>query len=339
MNKKQTIGFAVLSLVSIGSAQAANLIDTPNTQLALGGNVFGLMYAQKGQNIDATSVEISLDGKHKLRDGLYALGYVEQGLASFNSDGGTNKIKKAFVGLKSTRYGEVTLGKQDGSTNEIANFTNVLPIYGGSANNNIDVGDRSNGMVAYQNKLGGLSLFANYRFIGATTDDTAGKGESFAAKYDWKSGMSVGMGYAQQKNDQTRATDNWMFATSYTNDRWYLAALYSMGHQNTDNQYGSDSAQFGQVQRYQGYEAVVQYYVMPKWQLGTAYNLGYYQGNTRHSNRTQFVNYVAFNSTYNFNDSFSLYASYMLNLLNYHDTTMSKINTGNQLALGAEYYF
>ena len=78
---------------------------------------------------------------------------------------------------------------------------------------------------------------------------------------------------------------------------------------------------------------------MPKWQLGTAYNVGYYRGNANDSKRTQYVNDIAVNTTYNFNDAFSLYASYLVNLLSSHATTMSQIDTGNQLAIGAEYYF
>lgn len=321
-------------------SHAGTLIySNQQTQLKLDGNIQALAYAQKGQTLDDSSVEVALDGKTKLNDQWDAIGYAEQEYAAFNNDGGTNETKKAFVGLSSKTYGEITYGKQDGSTNEIANFTNVMPIYGGSANNNIDVGYLVGENLAYQNTLGPVDVYANYSFnTQGNADNTTEQGGSVAAIYNLPHGFALGAGYARQKNFGSQDTDNIMAALSYTSPQWYLAALYSTGKQNTNNQYGADSSQYNKVAKYNGYEAVAQYNVTPKLQFGTAYNYGTYKNLNAKGGHIDFVNYLDLNTTYNFNSKVSVYASYMINFLNAKDTQISQISGENQVGLGMTYY-
>ncbi len=338
---KTKVSLIVLSSLMLApSAYASTVLFSNNqTQVKLDGNIQALAYINKGQALDDSSVEVALHGKTKLNDQWDAVGYAEQEYAGFNNDGGTNKTKKAFVGVSSPVYGQITYGKQDGSTNEIANFTNVMPIYGGSANNNIDVGDLINQSVAYQNTLGPVSVYANYSFnTKGTAANPDEQGGSVAAIYALPHGFSVGAGYASQKNFGTKDTSSAMLAASYSSPKWYLSALYSTGKQNTNNQYGADSAQYGKVANYQGYEAVAQYNLTSKWQLGTAYNYGTYKNLSDTNNRIEFVNYLDLNTTYNFNSQFSAYASYMVNFLNAKNTQISKISGENQIGLGMTYY-
>jgi predicted porin len=143
-----------------------------------------------------------------------------------------------------------------------------------------------------------------------------------------------------------------MTGMSYSADNLYLAALYNTGKMNIAQNSGYNGTNsFGvdfdkaignsYLHDYQAYELVAQYFVMPKWQIGTAYNYGQFKG-TQTTGHVQYANYLALNTTYFFNKNFQTYLSYNINFLNDKSASYaSNPNTAkqNQVAIGATYYF
>lgn len=319
-------------------------INTPSK------TVNGVKLPGSGSTVDDSSVKVALQGSHEIRPGLKVLGFWKEEFAAFNNDGGANTTNQAFAGVDSSTYGQLTYGRMPGAVDHIKNFTNTFPIWGSSANNNVYVGNEANGMIGYQNTLGNLTVYANYRLT--NKPDTAANGNAHAKNgyagsfiYNFQNGFAVGAGYARQKNtdwvidginSKMKDTDNTMIAASYTNPSWYLAALFSTGHQDTSDQFnklGYDN----QVKPYNGYELVAQYWMNPNWQVGTTYNLGNYRD--MHGHHYDYVNYLDFNVTYAVQQNFKAYASYMWNLINNNTTETTGVSNADQIGLGMTYYF
>ncbi len=371
MNKKLiALAVAAASLAVAGTASAAQIYSDNNTTVNFGGHVDARLYLNDNHHeqshaaTDGSRVRIHVNGKTQLTDNLYGIGYAQYNLGSFNNNGGSNYIRQAYAGIGSNTWGQVTYGKQYGALNNIANFTNVMPVYGGYANNRLGTGGRINDQIAYQGTFGGLSVAANYRLDpgsatpSSSTDSntyaTAGvkNGYGLSAIYNFNNGFAVGMGYGSQKETQGVSTKlnhstNYMFGTSYSTDNLYLAGLYTTGkmlpsHNSGANDFGSAVNTLGSgVHDFQGYELVAQYFVMPKWQLGTAYNYSQFDGGNK-VNHVQAANYLDLNTTYYFNKNFQAYLSYNINFLNDKSAAYASspnIAKQNQVAMGATYYF
>lgn len=368
MNKKLiALAVAAASMAVAGTANAAQIYSNNNSTLNLGGYVQGRMYLQDNHHeqnhaaIDGSEVRVHISGKTQLNDSLYGIGYFQYNLARFNNNGGDNYVRQAYAGVGSNTWGQLTYGKQYGALNNIANFTNVMPVYGGYANNRLATGGRINDQIAYQGTFGGLDVAANYRLDPGSADANSNNpdahplvknGYGLSAIYNFNNGFAVGMGYGSQKektsstNDKSLHSTNYMFGTSYSTDNLYLAGLYTTGkmlpaNNSGANDFGSTVHTLGAgVHSYAGYELVAQYFVMPKWQLGTAYNYGHFNGGK--AGHIQYANYLDLNSTYYFNKNLQAYVSYNINFLNDKSAAYaSNANSAkqNQVAVGATYYF
>ena len=361
--KKTTIAALIsgLSLMATAPAYANVVLYNQNgTILSTFGHMQGIAINTpsqtiNGQNIssstvDDSSVKVALQGSHQINSNLKVLGFWKEEFAAFNNDGGANTTNQAYAGIDSTQYGQLIYGRLPGAVDHIKAFTNTFPIWGSSANNNVYVGNEANGMLGYQNTLGHFTVYANYRLT--NKPDTAANGNAHAktgyaasAIYNFDNGFAVGAGYTRQKNtdwningatSKMKDTDNTMLAASYSNTSWYLAALLSVGHQDTSDQFGQKSAFANKVKPYEGYELVAQYLMTPNWQLGTTYNMGDYRDLNTH---LDYVNYLDFNVTYTVQQNFKAYASYMWNLINDKTAQEGDFSNANQIGLGMTYYF
>ncbi len=375
MNKKLiALAVAAASLAVAGTANAAQIYSDNNTTVDLGGYVQARAYLQDNHHenrhsaLDGSEVRVHINGKTQLTDNLYGIGYFQYQLADFNNNntGTTNQVRQAYAGIGSNTWGQVTYGKQYGALNNIANMTNVMTVYGGYARNRLSTGGRINDQIAYQGTFGGLSVGANYRLdpgSDANTTDLTKNGYGLSAIYSFNNGFAVGMGYGSQKEAASAEKDakvdhstSYMVAASYSADNLYLAGLYNTGKMNVQNNAGfngnsGNNYSWGidfpngiggnMMSDYQAYELVAQYFVMPKWQIGTAYNYGQFKG-TQATGHVQYANYLALNTTYFFNKNFQTYLSYNINFLN--DKSASYATNPNdakenQVAIGATYYF
>ena len=379
MNKKLiALAVAAASLAVAGTANAAQVYSDNNTTVNFGGHVDARLYLNDNHHeqshaaTDGSRVRIHVDGKTQLTDNLYGIGYAQYNLGRFNNNGGDNNIRQAYAGIGSNTWGQITYGKQYGALNNIANFTNVMTVYGGYARNRLATGGRINNQIAYQGTFGGLSVAANYRLDPGNNpnqeNDFVQNGYGLSAIYNFNNGFAIGMGYGSQKERQQLGYDqqgnpiynseknvhatSYMTGMSYSADNLYLAALYNTGKMNIAQNSGYNGTNsFGvdfdkaignsYLHDYQAYELVAQYFVMPKWQIGTAYNYGQFKG-TQTTGHVQYANYLALNTTYFFNKNFQTYLSYNINFLNDKSASYaSNPNTAkqNQVAIGATYYF
>ena len=368
MNKTLiAIAVAAAAMTVAGTANAAQIYSNNNTTLNLGGYIQAQAQMNHDSKVDNTSdaseVRLHLSGKTQINDDLYGIGYFSYNVGDFDSDGDGNYTRQAYAGIGSNTWGQITYGKQYGALNNISNFTDVMPVFGGYANNLLPSNNRINNNIAYQGTFGGLNVYANYRLNpgSATTTDVGDfanhqyvkNGYGLAGTYTFSNGFAFGMGYSGQNNANAFAGNttnptgkhsaNYQFGASYTTENLYLAGLYTTGKmdtaQNSNSGYQVFNPGFGMqgVHDFQGYELVAQYYVMPKLQVGAAYNYGAFDGASK--SHVQYANLLDLNVNYNLTTNFQAYLSYNINFLNDYSAKVSGISQENTVGVGATYNF
>ncbi|KAE8177000.1 porin [Photobacterium carnosum] len=351
---KNLIALAVAAATFSGAASAATVYSDDTSSLAIGGRVEARAQGLNGNINDTSRVRLNIDANTKINDDLTAIGFWEREFKTqeattadydndYNeADGETSYNRYLYVGVKSNTYGQIVYGKADGSLGMLTDFTDIMEYYGNEAGNKIAASDRTSNNLAYTGIFGGLTVKANYVANGkADESDVNTTGFSTAAKYDFNNGLAMGVGYGQQKNQDTNYKQNLdanqTFASvSYTMGDLYVAGLYQYAR-NVGYLYSTADTTNTD---YQGF-SLASSYTINKVVLRSTYN---FMENTDSNNKM--ANALDFDATYFFTSNFRAYAGYTINLLDKANAekisgtaTPAAYLYDDQFALGARYDF
>ncbi|ELI6447707.1 porin [Photobacterium damselae] len=352
---KNILALAVAAAAFSGAVSAAQVYSDDTSSLAIGGRVEARAHGLNGDVNDTSRVRINIDAKTQINDDLYAVGFFEREFKTDQSstakageqndknkaDGETSYNRYLFAGIGSKTYGQLVYGKADGALGMLTDFTDIMEYYGNEAGAKIAAADRTSNNLLYTGNFGGLTVKANYVANGkADESDANTTGYSFATKYDFNNGLAMGIGYGQQKNQDTNKVKdlnaNQTFASaSYTMGNLYVAGLYQYAR-NVGYLYNH---QDNKNTDYQGFSLATAY-TLNQLVLRSTYN---YMEKTTDAN-VKMANALDFDASYFFTPNFRVYAGYTINLLDKADAT--KINSApeayqydDQYALGARYDF
>ncbi|CAB3745667.1 porin [Paraburkholderia humisilvae] len=214
--KKMTVGLAMAGLFA-GHAYAQSsitLYGIIDEGITYTNNQAGHSTWQQTDGAINTS-RWGLRGSEDLGDGLKAIFTLENGFNASNGtlrQGGREFGRQAFVGLGSSRYGTLTLGRQYDS---VVDYLGPLALtgtqYGGTFfahpfdNDNLDNDFRVNNSVKYQSPdFRGLHFGALYSFSNAAGDFANNRAYSFGASYAF-SGLTFSAAYLQINQNLTSA--------------------------------------------------------------------------------------------------------------------------------------
>jgi GBP family porin len=152
-----------------------------------------------------------LRGSEDLGGGLKAIFTLENGFNIANGNLGQNSRlfgRQAFVGLSSSQYGAVTLGRQyDSVVDYVGPLAATGSQFGGTIaahpfdNDNLDNTLRINNSVKYTSaNYGGFTFGGLYGFSNTADGFSNNRAYSFGASYNY-GGLNVGAGYLQLNND------------------------------------------------------------------------------------------------------------------------------------------
>ena len=207
MLKKVVVGSAVL-LASAGAfAQSAvTLYGTLDEGLTYLNNVNGKpVWQMESGNLWGTN--FGMKGTEDLGGGMKAVFQLETGFdinSGRLSQGGLLFGRQAYVGLGSTKYGTVTMGRQYDSMSDVLGQYSSCWIYGGSGfhfndNDNVCQSVRFNNVIKYVSpSLGGVIVNA---MIGLGNQSSFAQNRTYAIGANYATGgLNVGAGYLESNN-------------------------------------------------------------------------------------------------------------------------------------------
>ncbi|MCR6554105.1 porin, partial [Aeromonas sp. CPF2-S1] len=244
---------------------------------------------------DASYLRLHIAGETKIDEDLTAFGFAEYNLPVSGSD--NDELRYAYAGIKHDRFGAFSYGRQDGLfTKAVNNYTDVLPEWGGDGlgkDTEVFGTGRTNGLAQYMYNWQGLTLGAQFtgnndpqnasrseRVGPNSTWSPKGSSEGYAlsANYDFNMGLSLGAAYNQAGKTDEQAenvsfggdSDAKLFGVGakYAVGNLYMAATYSHGE---DHLFVDTGSLRGYAEKMDGYEAVVQYNITPKFKPSLAY--------------------------------------------------------------------
>jgi predicted porin len=208
-------------LVDLGVDYASNVIGGANGQPVPGG---GNHLIQMQSGVPAGS-RWGIRGNEDLGNGLSAIFKLESGFDAANGTlggGGLAFSRNAYVGLKSTQFGQITLGKQWDATVDVVEPFSLNYSYGGwyfshpNDMDNLDNGFPVNNAIKYVSpKIAGLQFEGHYSLGGQAGQFSNDASYSAAASYELGS-FSAGVGYLRVNNPIT-AVDGYGSGGSYVN--------------------------------------------------------------------------------------------------------------------------
>ncbi|WP_042300792.1 porin [Paraburkholderia kururiensis] len=243
------------TLISLGATAALGLAGTAHAQSSV--TLYGLIDAgitytnnQGGHsNVQEMSGAVNgsrwgLRGAEDLGGGLKAVFTLESGFSIANGklgQGSREFGRQAFVGLTSSQYGALTLGRQYDS---VVDYLGPLALtgtgYGGTQaahpfdNDNLDNSFRVSNSVKYQSvNYGGLKFGGLYGFSNDAGGFATNRAYSVGVSYNWNS-LNVAAGYLQLNNSGTSlnssgaVSDDATF-TAKTQRTWGVGANYGFG--------------------------------------------------------------------------------------------------------------
>ncbi|RQS68183.1 porin [Burkholderia sp. Bp8963] len=252
-------------------------------------------------------------GDEDLGGGLHTIFTLESGInmpTGGFGQGGLMWGRQIFVGLRSTQYGQVTLGRQYDS---VYNFT--MPLDAGTLNSNgaaMHAGDvdnaainlRQNNSIRYLSPtIKGLTFGGGLALGGVAGDVTNGLQYNFGAQYDTGMGLKLGAAYEFFKNPTGSTSGTGWFTSNgsgtllshqldagYTSAQSYqiamVAAQYTKGPWTFAGSWSN--AQFGKMTAFNGasvtfntFDLGVQYMWSPFFSTAVGWNYQTSAGVTR----------------------------------------------------------
>lgn len=310
--KKTILAVAVAVAVTATGAQAAEVYTSDSATLELGGRAEAKLETAHGKTQDNSLARVSLKGKSKISDDLYALGFYEMELTD-NKQGEDLETRYSYAGLGGG-FGELVYGKTEGSLTQITDFTDIMVYHSDSAIDKIAVGKRANNMMAYSKTLGDVTVKASYKFDkqdASSNDDKSGKGFSTSFVFGIpNTGVSFGAGVAEEKDMLTQA----MLGAKLEISDFYFGATVMQQDVKAANKSATTTDQTG-------YDVVAAYSI-DKTRLSALYS-------AKKEKQGEKFDRVAAEVKYNFNSNFIGFTSLKYDLA----------DRDKALALGMKYTF
>lgn len=225
--KKTLIALAVTAFAASATAKV-DLVNQDGTSVSIDGRVKIVAHKETTKEKNSKSVghsslsndgsRIGLSVNHNISDDFYALGRLEVRFhkdATNTANFGNAYAHRAYVGLGSKEYGQVTFGRQlligdDIGRIGLDNYYGVGSAYGAIGGWSI-LNEAADSGVRYEYKgIQGLTLGADYSF--ATENDTGSArktGYGAGAIYEFEAGAgtaSVSLGYAHNDFEVSKPT-------------------------------------------------------------------------------------------------------------------------------------
>ncbi|AUI65532.1 MULTISPECIES: porin [Glaesserella] len=238
--KKTLVALVVTAFAA--SASAVTVYDNEGTKVTVDGSLRLLLdkgntkvkdgaKTEKHSNLKNNGSRFGVRAQHQIAEDFYALGRLElrfDGTTSTTDQFGDVYAKRAYVGLGSKQFGEVTFGRQVTIADDIGE-TGFDYAYGVSPGLMTDAG---NSVVRYDYKgIEGLQVGVNYNF--AEKRDSNNE----VVNGQTKNGYGVGATYTFQVAEGQAATveagytrDNYATGTNtrHYKDAWEVAASYTV---------------------------------------------------------------------------------------------------------------
>jgi predicted porin len=281
---------ALYGIIDLGVDYANNVVNGANGNLVPGS---GGKLVQMQSGVPAGS-RWGLRGSEDLGGGYSAIFRLESGFdaATGGLGGGLAFSRNAYVGLKSDRYGQVTLGKQWDATVDLIEPYSLNGNYGGwyfshpNDMDNLDNGFPVNNAIKYVSPVfAGLQFEGHYSFGGQAGQFSNNSSYSAAAAYTINS-FSAGVGYLRVNDPITAVAGygsgggyvNAVYGDALANARYQgilsAGASYALGgfkvmfdYSNVDFSSGNGSHDL----HFQNYEISGVYSITPSFTVGAGY--------------------------------------------------------------------
>ncbi|WP_294494956.1 porin [uncultured Ruminobacter sp.] len=293
MTIKTKLLAGAVALIAFDYAHAANVYNTDDTSLVLGGRVqanFNSVEATADHDKAAleTKARLRVDGSTKIYDGVKAIGFAEWEVGSETSQNGKWNTRFAYTGFKTDNYGTLTFGQDHTGIYYVIDRTDVFTDYGSRGNTYWSYGGRQEGQIKYNYTNGGLVFNATYQSAGL---DAVNNGAATSVGYTFDVGLPLVAALGYDFYDVADSTD----------DKQSVAAGLSLGTEG-DGFYSGLLYQFTDYKdskNKNGWEALASY----GWESGWVLYAGYQ--NLRQGHAILKSNLIG-ELQYNFNSNFKV---------------------------------
>lgn len=293
MTIKTKLLAGAVALIAFDYAHAANVYNTDDTSLVLGGRVqanFNSVEATADHDKAAleTKARLRVDGSTKIYDGVKAIGFAEWEVGSETSQNGKWNTRFAYTGFKTDNYGTLTFGQDHTGIYYVIDRTDVFTDYGSRGNTYWSYGGRQEGQIKYNYTNGGLVFNATYQSAGL---DAVNNGAATSVGYTFDAGLPLVAALGYDFYDVADSTD----------DKQSVAAGLSLGTEG-DGFYSGLLYQFTDYKdskNKNGWEALASY----GWESGWVLYAGYQ--NLRQGHAILKSNLIG-ELQYNFNSNFKV---------------------------------
>ncbi|MBU6489333.1 MAG: porin [Burkholderiales bacterium] len=314
------IALSTLSLALLGAAGAAHaqssvtlygVIDTSLTYVHNASGDQHLWALGNASGGDLAGTRWGIKGQEDLGNGLAAIFQLENGFDPSNGrnlQGNREFGRQAFVGLTSSQFGTVTLGRQYDPVVDLVQAITADNYFGSAFAtpgdvDNYDNSSRTNNAIKFQSiSYAGLQFEAMYAFGGVAGSTGAGQTWSLAAAYN-NGPLGLAAGYFHADNSNTLASGlrtgwngtsdgtfdaniNNFYATAKSIGIARLAAQYTVGPftagaSYSNAQYKPDGfSGFGSSEKFNVGQGFLNYQATPALLLGLGYTYTKSSGDT-----------------------------------------------------------
>jgi len=291
MTIKTKLLAGAVALIAFDYAHAANVYNTDDTSLVLGGRVqanFNSVEATADHDKAAleTKARLRVDGSTKIYDGVKAIGFAEWEVGSETSQNGKWNTRFAYTGFKTDNYGTLTFGQDHTGIYYVIDRTDVFTDYGSRGNTYWSYGGRQEGQIKYNYINGGLVFNATYQSAGL---DAVNNGAATSVGYTFDVGLPLVAALGYDFYDVADSTD----------DKQSVAAGLSLGTEG-DGFYSGLLYQFTDYKdskNKNGWEALASY----GWESGWVLYAGYQNLRQGHAIlKSNLIGELQYNFTSNF---------------------------------------
>ncbi|WP_392565954.1 porin [Utexia brackfieldae] len=350
--KRNLLAIAIPALLVAGAANASiEVFNKDGNKLSINGRVKAINYISKSDNEnkgDHTDARLGFTGETRISDSLIGYGRAEWQTKPGSVDKDI-ETRYAFAGLDFGDIGAIDYGKNAGILFAVADYTDVLPEFGGDAKNNkwYLLSDRAQAVATYHNQnffglVDGLNMNLQYADNSSDLDQSytnaAGevinddRAQAYGANFEYSlldTGLSLAGAYAQASGHH--APKSWATGLKYDANDLYVAATYFESQQ----KFASDDKL-----KARGFEVVAQYGI--DFEIGRLTpSLAYIQHKDKSTGTNKdLAKYVDVGATYDFNKNLSAIIDYKINLLDEDAAQgITKGDTRDMVAVGLIYQF
>ncbi len=291
MTTKTKLLAGAVALIAFDYAHAANVYNTDDSSLVLGGRVqanYNSVEATADHDKAAleTKARLRVDGSTKIYDGVKAIGFAEWEVGSETSQNGKWNTRFAYTGFKTDNYGTLTFGQDHTGIYYVVDRTDVFTDYGSRGNTYWEFGGRQEGQIKYNYTNSGLVFNATYQSAGL---NAVNNGAATSVGYTFDVGLPLVAALGYDFYDVADSTD----------DKQSVAAGLSLGTEG-DGFYSGLLYQFTDYKdskNKNGWEALASY----GWESGWLLYAGYQ--NLRQGGailKSNFIGELQYNFTSNF---------------------------------------